>query len=77
MRITKSTPQTVRHVCEKEARNDDLSQQSPCMCHAMTDVPGNLFHVEGHVALVPIHIPARMIPSPYEARGYATKSSRT
>ena len=58
VRITRSTPQTVCRVCEKEARKfDNLSQQPPSMCHAMIDVPGTLVHIDGHVALVPIHIP--------------------
>ena len=34
-----------------------MSQQPPRMCYAMSDVPGNHVHIDGHIALVPIHIP--------------------
>ena len=48
----------MRCVCEKEARKfDNLADQTPCTCHCMSHVPGNTVHSDGHIALIPSHIP--------------------
>ena len=57
IRITRSTPQTVR-VFERKARQyDKLQAQPPCSCHQASNIPGTRIIIDGHVALCPIAIP--------------------
>ena len=57
VKVVRSKPKTVRSVCEKAARQfDSLPSHPPCLCHLIHDVPGNRIEIEGHLALVPIHI---------------------
>ena len=55
--MVRSNPKIVRSVFEKAARAfGSLPSQPPCLCHTMHDVPGHKVIIEGHIALVPIHI---------------------
>ena len=58
IRITRSTPQTVRRVFERKARQYyKLQAQPPCSCHQASNIPGTRIIIDGHVALCPIAIP--------------------
>ena len=58
IRITRGTPQTVRRIFERAARQHDKQPaRPPCTCHQAADVPGTKVLIDGHLALVPLMIP--------------------
>ena len=57
VRVVRSNPVTVRSLFEKQSRKGDREAQKPqCTCASITSDHGHVIEIEGHKALIPVHV---------------------
>ena len=57
VRVVRSNPVTMRSLFEKQSRKGDREAQKPqCTCASITSDHGHVTEIEGHKALIPVHV---------------------